>query len=657
MVDPQELPKYLEMAKDPDPATRKDAIHNLADINHPDAVSALGELLKDSDPVNKVYALAALGNNENPQKTDALIQALRNPKIEFRRNIPEKLARIGGKKAFAALYKATKDEDPAMRRHVVGALGKVDRKRATYILFNALRDLDLEVRVTAVKSLGYKRGPEVVSTLVGAMDDFEECVGKEAAKALGQIGDHAAIESLVAQLENGGNHDVRKEAGEALWRICRFEGLLAKAHLFRSQEDRIIALLKGKDASKQTTAILAAGMIRISRAVPSLMDLLGDRPLADLAIPALGAISGLRDAQGLYNGSHGRLPHVKDRIANCYKKRIRLMLKSRKWKEREGAAKACAEIGLKGAERELIELLDDNNLKVRKAAMKALGKYKSKKAIPALKKRIIAKHSGLPSEIKERILAIELLGEIGRVKAMPFFISMYYREDNPEIRQRLEREIRVAMNNLIHVADDAMVPLVLIGFIQDSDIVSQSIRENAMRTYPELFMAPDEIPPKRIRKFMLKTFREYDCFEIRSAVLCLLADIGEQDTLGTFNFLKKKLFSKLVGVVDGIIEDERSCADTVALCVYAHARAHGEKPDAKELQDVVKMNLRRIISELRIARSGEMTRKQRNQNTEAVLQNVAGRIRLSQIESRARIRRARRFVPDGRTFEYAARCA
>jgi HEAT repeat protein len=98
--------------------------------------------------------------------------------------------------------------------------GPANRAAIVVALRGALTAAHSLTRAHAAEGLGLLQAAEAQPDLIHALKDRYQLVRSYAARALGKIGDHAAIEPLIAVLSGDSFFGARAEAAEALRYLC-----------------------------------------------------------------------------------------------------------------------------------------------------------------------------------------------------------------------------------------------------------------------------------------------------------------------------------------------------------------------------------------------------------------------------------------------------
>jgi len=188
---------------------RRDALMNLAAMNHPQAARAAVPALSDPEPMVRVTAAHALRALPATDASAALLPLL-SDKLEFvRREVVRALGETRSKAAVQPLIGLlTSDKEPSVHAAAAIALGKIQDEAAVVPLVNLLtgngarkkskaREDEFVMRAAA-QSLGEIRSRAGVAALAATLSDEKAPieVRRAAAEALGAIGDASASPAL-----------------------------------------------------------------------------------------------------------------------------------------------------------------------------------------------------------------------------------------------------------------------------------------------------------------------------------------------------------------------------------------------------------------------------------------------------------------------------
>jgi len=186
----------------------------------PDLISFM-EYKKCKDSSVRLAAAYILTKIDKAKAIGSLISALgesRNALVHDK--IGDLLGEIG-KPAIRPLFAALKGENKRVREFAVYALGKIGNAVAIEPLIATVRNKDEHpwVRGRAINGLADIGGPVVRDFLLDILKRKETGFPEDAAYGLGIIGDRAAVEPLIAALQDDQVLLVRMNAARALGKI------------------------------------------------------------------------------------------------------------------------------------------------------------------------------------------------------------------------------------------------------------------------------------------------------------------------------------------------------------------------------------------------------------------------------------------------------
>jgi HEAT repeat protein len=248
-------------------------------------------------------------------------------------------------------------------------------------------------RAEAARALGIKREEAAVQPLIARVQDEQErdVVKLAGLDALGHIGDPRALSPLIHVLYHEESADVRAGAAQAL---AHFSDEQAMTSLLRAlHTDRKILV--------QVSAIRALGHIRHERVVTALLDVLRSPPHSTrqtAAVQALGQLGSPRATTPL----------------------LALLRQTRSRTMRHETTKALGLIGDPQAAQPLIAVMQeaDNDLLLKGIAITALGQIHDQRAVPPLIKELDAQDLGI------RLHVIRALGRLGERDATTSLVGL-----------------------------------------------------------------------------------------------------------------------------------------------------------------------------------------------------------------------------------------
>lgn len=234
-----------------------------------EAVPALIEVMCKNRPSSREYetavrTLARIGSGA----LDPLLEML-SPQnnVAMRLAAVEALGFMRDPNALPHLATVLKDPSPGVRLSAARALGQYACRASADALLTALKDVDVNVRIAAAQSLLQVESGSQLSVaipgLLGALRDRAPSIRRNAVSLLAAIGDPRAAGDLVLAL-NDRDEEVRKAATEALVRI----GKKAASHL--------IGALRDRNPAVRCSALQVLGKIGLREAVVYVTALLKD---------------------------------------------------------------------------------------------------------------------------------------------------------------------------------------------------------------------------------------------------------------------------------------------------------------------------------------------------------------------------------------------
>ncbi len=384
------VPRVIEWLGEADSRVRGTAAEVLGQLGTEAGSAALIRTLGDTDPVVRVKAvtaLGAIGGRGDRSVVVPLISRLSDDKTEVRRGAIEQLRAIGDRRAVVPLVGAFTDNSLEVRKAAVQAVGRLGDRAAIPALMRLLGDPVPEIRGLAIGSLGELGAVEAVDELIQILSSSGDHVAK-AAFALGQIarlGDPEAsplaVEALVAALADAAQRDGATEALRAAGTIAvpalvaHLDGQLAGDP---TRAVRLLAELGDARATDALVAELERGRVAVADVVAALARTRDPRALipvlrliaADDATIRLAAMTAI-----------GPLLGTDPRAADAIVER----LGDEDEEIRVLAAEYLGQIGARNAVAPLVGLAGGGNpLRLRRAAIDALGGIGDARAVPAL---------------------------------------------------------------------------------------------------------------------------------------------------------------------------------------------------------------------------------------------------------------------------------
>jgi len=309
------------------------------------------------------------------------------------------ISSVGGSGAEDAVVKLLADKNYRVRQEAAKALSVIAKKRSSISPLKDLfmHDANANVRFNAIKALVKLAPEEETDLFVNALGDRDARIRRFAVIALGNIKSVRAIPSLT-QLVRDPDANVRLELARALAKIDN-TACLASLKVLIMDSHPNIRMLTIREISR--SKLKGVDEILVSAADSS------DGRVASLAIIALAernSGSTVEVARKHFNDERlvvrmAAIEAVGKMGGEAEKPLLEVLLKSESSRVRKKAEEAMANIrcnlisSMSGSARqaeieELINILAEDNPRVRVAAIIALGNLKSVEAVPSLSRLV-----------------------------------------------------------------------------------------------------------------------------------------------------------------------------------------------------------------------------------------------------------------------------
>lgn len=286
LEDPALLPTFIAaLREDPAADVRREAAAVLAAWEDDEVVEALCAALLDAAGEVRAAAAQSLSELKEPSSGHVLRRWAARPEPFVRRSALRGLRELRFADAFEPALHALPDASAEVRVEAVAVLGWLKDTRALAPLASlAASDSNADVRRAAVGALGFASpsDPAIVAALLAALRDDAWQVREEAATTLGKLGATAAREALIAALD------------DAYWQV-RLRAVRALGQLRDARSaPAVAALLPHTISNLRKEAALALGELGSRDSLPALQAALEDRdPDVRKAIRiAIGQIEG-----------------------------------------------------------------------------------------------------------------------------------------------------------------------------------------------------------------------------------------------------------------------------------------------------------------------------------------------------------------------------
>ena len=209
------VPELVQLLADKNATIRKSVISALGSLGDSSIVPELVKLHTDTDAkvrLEAVYALSSLGDSSIAPE---LIKFLTDANAGVRQAVAQAIGNLGDTSAVPELVKFLADENPDVQLKAAAVLGSLGDRTAVPALLNLLAHRDADVRRGAATSLGNLGDSAAVPELIKIIAD-QEYMREFAAKAISSLGDSSAVPIFMGMLNDS---DVRTAAVAALGRL------------------------------------------------------------------------------------------------------------------------------------------------------------------------------------------------------------------------------------------------------------------------------------------------------------------------------------------------------------------------------------------------------------------------------------------------------
>jgi len=317
---------------------------------------------------------------------ERLIVQLRSHDVTVRSDAAHHLGKLGDERAVSALAEALADTDEYVRKSAVAALRRIGGTSTMEALRSALGDRSEQVVLQAVNGLRDMRDKDAVEPLIRVLARRERSLQLAATEALVRIGGDA----VPALLEAFKDRTLRRKIGNQVWKIL--------VDMESKAIDPLLAVMTDENQYVRLTAISVLGRIGDARVATPLVDLFLDDPrMQEAVVTTIGRL----EERGVLEFPSGptvdreiALPReVTDALAARPRPdavaQLHEALENPSTKVRRFGLKAIYALLGDGALDTLIHSLDDEDVDVKRLAIKIMGKLRDKRVVEPLVRMIL----------------------------------------------------------------------------------------------------------------------------------------------------------------------------------------------------------------------------------------------------------------------------
>lgn len=306
---------------------------------------------------------------------------LRSNDVTVRSDAAHHLGKLNDERAVAALAEALSDADEYVRKSAVMALRRIGGPRAMEALRAALLDRSEQVVLQATNGLRDMRDSGAVDPLIRLLARRERSLQLAATEALVRIGP----EAVGPLLEAFKDRTLRRRIGNQVWKILVDMGTRSI--------DALLGVLTDENQYVRLTAVSVLGRIGDKRILAPLGTIFLDDPGMQEAVVTTfarleerGVIepptthASDRDIVLAKSVLEGFVNRPKDEVTQ----KLKEALENPSPKVRRFALKALFALQGEGAVSDLITALGDEDIDVKRLAIKILGKVRDRRVVDSL---------------------------------------------------------------------------------------------------------------------------------------------------------------------------------------------------------------------------------------------------------------------------------
>ena len=280
-VRPEMVPDLVSRLGGRDPVIKVHLIQLITKFDLPEINHALEIQLKDSNKMVRGAALGALAKRGSSVNIAAVSKLLRDPDLDVQSKAVDMLIQLDHPETIKYLTEALKDESEYSRRAAVEVLNEIGNADSVKELFSAIKDDDWWVRSRAGDALAEIGGPKVVDAVVSLIKDEDEDIRRTAIEILNATKDERAVDHLIEAADDT-DWWVRERAVDALSKIGSPKAL-----------PKLLDML-GNDPKTDTVVIRALAKIGSQKHISKIVPLLNSAE-REVQVEAIKAISVLAD--------------------------------------------------------------------------------------------------------------------------------------------------------------------------------------------------------------------------------------------------------------------------------------------------------------------------------------------------------------------------
>lgn len=366
------IPVLIERFKDSEIVQRRGLANLIGRMGSQGIVDKIAQLLNEDDRDIKKSTINILADIGGSKAASYIIALIKSEDWWVRRRVVEALSRLKDPASVQPLLEQLDAErDPKIKVEIIRTLGEVGNQQSALRILPHIKDSDMIVRQMVVEAMEKTADSSVVSNVIEVMKDADVNVRRAGAEILDKIRDPKAAEILIKALKDS-DWWVREIATDALAET-KSTGINKK----------VMALFESKDENTRRAAVEFFSRSPDPKALDALTGMLRDEDwwVREKAVQALGKVGTEKTIEPLLELLDD--PEVR-------------------W----AVPKTLGDIGGDKAAVYLHDLLEDPERAIRIAALKGLGKIKSKSSLPFLKAMV------KDTDVEVRDTALKIIKEM-----------------------------------------------------------------------------------------------------------------------------------------------------------------------------------------------------------------------------------------------------
>ncbi len=278
------LPHLVKSLQDEDERVVEQAIYSLGVFGREDTVEPIIECLNSKSEAVKFAAIKVLGEMQTNLVITPFGKLLKDSNPKIRMAAAKSIGQIGDKKGLFYLIDAINDPDPEVVYSIIIALTQIKDKEAIPSLIQQLDNPSDEIKYVSALALGKFKDDRIVNPLIKLSHSINPKLRLASIVGLKLMGDQqAVVNTFIKALEDEDPY-VKQAAAYNL----------AELKNPKTAEFFIDKLRSGEAVGMKITAAKALGTMRISSAVPVLIDIL-DHEDASLVAECIKALIEIKD--------------------------------------------------------------------------------------------------------------------------------------------------------------------------------------------------------------------------------------------------------------------------------------------------------------------------------------------------------------------------